>query len=306
MLNQLIVSKMQVFTRKQLFALEQGKALYNKFENEVKVATSGDYSMFMKKHFFFSSMPGYTKSHLIKKYLEEGVVPYYLITGKKSLRDFGYQLCLIAANHPDSPAIVSVDDSDFMFANSDSMNVIKNMMSGLKKFEYSNAQALLGARNLPKPMKDAVNKFKMKYGEGFSVPTHNIHFIIASNVKLPSADEAAMRQDLKPGPTSQKMVDMAAVADRMNNYHINFDAWEENWGYVAHRILEAPYFGEGQFEFTLEQRQQMVKFAWENFDKLKSKSFRLYEGLAQEMMLNPDDYLDVWNSSKFLNISQYK
>lgn len=294
---------MQVFTQKQVQAMNQGKLIYNKFENEVKLATSGDYSLLMKKHFFFSSLPGYTKSSLIEKYLENGTIPFYRITGKKSLRDFGYQLCFIAANHSDGPAIVNIDDADFIFSNSDSMNTIKNMMTGLKRFEYSNAQALIGARNLPKPMQDAVKKFKMKHGEGFSVPTENIHFIIASNVKLPTEDEAAKKQEQRPGPSSQKMVDMAAVGDRMNNYHINFDNWEENWGYVAHRILEAPYFGDGKFEFTLEQRQQMVKFAWENFEKLKSKSFRLYEGLAQEMMLNPDDYLDIWSSSKFLNVS---
>jgi len=296
---------MQVFTKKQIASLDQGKLIYEKFLKEVKTSVSGDYSKHIKKHWFFSSLPGYTKSTDIQRELENSNVPFYQIVGKKSMRDFGYQLCLIASVHQNEKAIVNIDDSDFMLASSDNMNIVKNMISGAMKFEYANASALKGAANLPPEMKSAVNKFKMKNGEGFSVPTHNIHFVVASNIKLPSEDEAARKQEKQPGPTAQMMMDKAAIADRMNNHHIDFETWEENWGYVAHRIIESPNF-KGGFQFTLEQRQQMVKWAWDNFQNVKSKSFRLYEGLAQEMMLNPEDYLDIWNSSKFLQMSQYK
>ena len=50
----------------------------------------------------------------------------------------------------------------------------------------------------------------------------------------------------------------------------------------------------------------MVKFTWDNFHLLKSKSFRCYEGLAQDMLRYPDTYLDKWNSSAHLNITYRK
>jgi hypothetical protein len=296
---------MQVFTKKQVSALEQGELVYQAFIKEVKTAVSGNYSKHIKKHWFFSSAPGYSKSSDIERELEVSKVPYYQIVGKKSMLDLGYQLCFIAANHGNSPAIVNVDDSDFMFANSDNMNIVKNLISGAHRFEYSNSGALRGLSNLPPEIKSAVNKFKIKSGQGFSVPTDNIHFVIASNIKLPTEEEAAIKQLKSPGPTGQMMMDKAAIADRLNNHHIDFQSWEENWGYVAHRILNNPNF-KGGFEFSQEQRQQMVKWTWDNFNHLKSKSFRLYEGLAQEMLLNEDNYLDIWNSSKFLDLSQYK
>ena len=294
---------MQVFTKKQLNSLESGKEIYQKLVEEIKKAASGDYSKFIKVHWMFSSLPGISKTTTILKMLDESGIPYFMITGKKSIRDFGYQLALIAANSK-GPVIVFVDDSEFLFKDNDTMNIFKNVIGPMRKFEYANAMALQGTKNLPKPMQDAVKKFRMNDAEGFSIPTNNIHFIIASNSKLPSEDEAQAYYQKYSGNKGDMMVSKAAIADRMNNHHIDFETWQDNWGFVASKILENPYFGpDNKFKFTLEQRQQMVKFTWENFDRLKSKSFRLYEGLAQEMMLHPDDYLDVWNSSKYINVT---
>jgi hypothetical protein len=76
--------------------------------------------------------------------------------------------------------------------------------------------------------------------------------------------------------------------------------------FVANEILENPNFANGEFNFSLEEREQMIKFTWDNFENLKSKSFRCYEGLAQDMLRYPDNYLDKWNSSAHLNISYRK
>ena len=50
----------------------------------------------------------------------------------------------------------------------------------------------------------------------------------------------------------------------------------------------------------------MILFTWNNFDKLKSKSFRAYEGLAQDMLNYSETYLDRWKSSIHLDISYSK
>lgn len=298
---------MQVFTKTQLTALDAGRSIREKFRNSVEVAASGNYSRMLKKHFIWTSMPGLTKTTTIKDELKKSGITFYEITGKKSMRDFGYQLCFIVANHDKSlgPIIIFIDDCDFIFMNSDNMNIFKNVIGKFRSFTYANNSALDGAKKLPKPMYNAVMKYRMKDAEGFSVPTEGIHFMIASNDKLPTEQEAAERQSKRPGPSAKLMVDKAAVADRMNTYHIDFERWQDQWGYVASLIMDNPYFGDGEdkVEFSEQERTQMVLWTWQNFDKIKSRSVRLYEGLAQEMLMYPEEYLDIWNSSKYLDVS---
>jgi hypothetical protein len=301
---------MQLFTKNQLNALENGKAIRDKFSNSVKVATKGDYTRLLKKHWYFSSMPGLVKTTTIKNLLDGCGLKHYIISGKKSMRDFGYQLAFIVDNHnfkKDGKVLIFIDDCEFLFQNNDNMNIFKNVIGKMRSFNYANNSALDGAKKLPKPMKDAVMKHRMNDAEGFSVPTDDVHFLIASNVKLPSEEEAAERQSRRPGPAADLMVSKAAISDRMNNHHIDFERWEDQWGYVASLIMKNPYFGDvDRIEFSEEERTQMVLWTWQNFDKIKSRSVRFYEGLAQEMLMYPDEYLDVWNSSKYLDISYNK
>lgn len=300
---------MQIFNSKQTAALEAGESIYKRFQYEVEMACNGNYVKFIKKHWLFSSMPGLTKTTLIVKILDKSGLTYYEITGKKSMRDFLYQLCYIVDKHKPTkskPIIIFIDDCEFLFASNDNMNIFKVMIGKQKLATYSNDAALTGLNKMPADMKKTVLKYRLKSSEGFQFSTDNVHFIIASNVKLPSEEEARAKESKSPGPTAEKMVSKAAIADRMNNYHIDFETWQEQWGYVANQILNNPYFGDGEFDFTYEERVQMVKFTWENFDKLKSKSFRAYEGLAQDMIHYPDSYLDKWNSSVHLDLSYSK
>jgi hypothetical protein len=298
---------MQIFDKYQRRALEDGQKHYEYFVNEVKKAVSGDYSRLMKKHFAFTSMPGLTKTTVIIKLLTESGVQYFEITGKKSMRDFLYQLCFIVESSPKGkPIIIFIDDCEFIFANNDNMNIFKVMIGKQRLASYSNNGAIDGVKKMPEPIKKAVMKNRLKDSEGFSFSTKDVHFIIASNVKFPTEEQASIKQLKSPGPSAEMLVSKAAIGDRMNTHHIDFQTWEEQWGYVANQIINNPYFGDGEFEFTLEERQQMVLFTWNNFDKLKSKSFRCYEGLAQDMLNYPDDYMDKWNSSSHLDVSYHK
>lgn len=300
---------MQVFDKDQRRALEDGEVHYQHFVSEVKKAVSGDYSKLMKKHFAFTSMPGLTKTTIIVKLLSQSGVKHYEITGKKSMRDFLYQLCfIVSVDKPtkENPLIIFIDDCEFIFATNDNMNIFKVMIGKQRLATYSNNGALDGAKKLPEPIKNAVMKSRLKDSEGFQFSTENVHFVIASNVKFPTEEQASIKQQKTPGPSADMMVSKAAIGDRLNTHHIDFKSWQEQWGYVANQIMNNPYFGDGEFEFTYEERVQMVKFTYTNFDKLKSKSFRCYEGLAQDMLNYPDDYLDKWNSSAHLDISYYK
>lgn len=300
---------MQVFDKQQKRALEDGEMHYQHFVNEVTKAVSGDYSKLLKKHFAFTSMPGLTKTTVIVKLLSKSGVTYYEITGKKSMRDFLYQLCFIVDSHKptkENPVIIFIDDCEFIFSNNDNMNIFKVMIGKQRLATYSNNGAIDGVKKMPEPIKKAVLKHRLKDSEGFSFSTDNVHFVIASNVKFPTEEQASIKQQRTPGPSAEMLVSKAAIGDRLNTHHIDFSKWEEQWGYVANQILNNPYFGDGEFEFTLEERQQMVLFTWHNFHKLKSKSFRCYEGLAQDMLNYPDDYVDKWNSSAHLDISYHK
>jgi hypothetical protein len=300
---------MQIFSKEQKRALEDGEFLYGEFQNEVKVACSGVYDKLIKKHWAFTSMPGLTKSTTIIKYLEESPFPFIEITGKKSIRDFLYQLCYtIDIEQPSlkRPLVVFIDDCEFLFKENDTMNIFKVGIGKQRRFTYSNDAALTGLNKMKPDIKKRVLKYRLKDSEGFSFSAENVHFILASNNKFPTEEEARAKESKSPGASAERLVSKAAIGDRLNKYHIDFATWQEQWGYVAYQILNNPYFGDGEFEFTLEERQQMVKFTWDNFDKLNNKSFRCYEGLAQDMLSNPDNYFDKWNSSVHLNISYSK
>lgn len=300
---------MQIFSKEQKRALEDGELIYRNFENEIKVACSGDYSTKIKKHWAFTSMPGLTKSTTIIKHLEATQFPFIEITGKKSMRDFLYQLCYVIDVEKPSvkrPLIVFIDDCEFIFKTNDDMNIFKVGIGKQKRFTYSNDSALTGLNKMKPDIKKRVLKYRLKDSEGFSFSSQNVHFILASNNKFPTEEEARAKEDKSPGAAAEKLVSKAAIGDRLNKYHIDFEKWEHQWGYVANQILNNPYFGEGEFEFTYEERVQMVKFTWDKFHKLNNKSFRCYEGLAQDMLSNPEDYLDKWNSSVHLDISYSK
>lgn len=297
---------MQKFTKEQIRALEDGKAVMMYFQNEVEIACSGNYDRLLKKHWAFTSMPGISKTTKIVTILTNSGINHHMITGKKSMRDFLYQLCFLVEQYKptkQNPLIIFIDDCEFLFTDNENMNVFKVMIGKQKTATWSNNSALEGVKKLPQPMQQAILKHRLKSSEGFEFSTNNVHFIIASNIKFPTEDEAAKKQQTTPGPTAERLVSKAAIGDRMNTYHIDFHNWQEQWGFIASEILDNPNFGGGEFDFSLEEREQMVKFTWENFDKLKSKSFRCYEGLAQDMLRYPSEYLDKWNSSAHLNIS---
>lgn len=300
---------MIVFDKEQRRALEDGQSIYEAFENEVKKAASGNYSTMLKKHWGFTSMPGLTKSTTIIKYLEESPLPFIEITGKKSMRDFLYQLCYtIDVEKPSlkRPLIIFIDDCEFLFKDNDTMNIFKVGIGKQKRFTYSNDAALVGTKKLPAAMQKSILKYRLKDSEGFSFSSENVHFILASNNKFPTEDEARAKEAKSSGPSAERLVSKAAIGDRINTHHIDFPTWQTQWGYVANQILTNPYFGDGEFEFSLEEREQMVLFTWNNFDKLKSKSFRAYEGLAQDMLNYPESYIDRWKSSIHLDVSYSK
>lgn len=297
------------FDKEQKRALEDGKMAYIDFENEVKKAVSGNYKTMIKKHWGFTSMPGLTKSTTILKYIEKSPFPFIEITGKKSMRDFLYQLCYTIDIEKPSlkrPLIVFIDDCEFIFKENDTMNIFKVGIGKQKRFTYSNDAALIGAKKLPIKMQKSILKYRLKDSEGFSFSSENVHFILASNNKFPTEEEARAKEAKGHSGVAEKMLSRTAIGDRLNTHHIDFPTWQVQWGYVANQILENPNFGDGEFKFTLEQRTQMVLFTWNNFDKLKSKSFRAYEGLAQDMLNHPDTYLDRWKSSIHLDISYSK
>jgi len=300
---------MQKFNQKQIRGLEDGALIMDYFGSEVKLATSGVYDRLIKKHWAFTSMPGVSKTTKIITILSKSGLNYHMITGKKSMRDFLYQLCFLVDSYKptkENPLIIFIDDCEFLFADNENMNVFKVMIGTQQTATWSNNAALEGVKKLPPTMQKSIMKHRLKSSEGFEFSTKHVHFIIASNIKFPTEDEAARKQATQPGKTADKLVSKAAIGDRMNTYHIDFNNWEEQWGFVANEILNNPNFANGEFQFSLEEREQMVKFTWDNFHQLKSKSFRCYEGLAQDMLRYPDSYLDKWNSSAHLDISYHK
>jgi hypothetical protein len=66
----------------------------------------------------------------------------------------------------------------------------------------------------------------------------------------------------------------------------------ELWGWIADVVLNTPCLD--VLELSVDQKQSILDFIWDNWESLTERSIRLIEKMAIIMQEYPDTFLSVW------------
>ena len=130
---------------------------------------------------------------------------------------------------------------------------------------------------------EALKSFQSPDEVGVSIPTDKVRFIILCNLDL---------EDPKVFSRTPKMKSAVdPVLDRMNYKRIDMD-WEKQWGWLAFVLGKTQPFDDYPLEDS--QKVDLLKWMYDNWQNLRSTSYRTVEKLAEDMINYPDEYEDHW------------
>lgn len=266
--------------------IEAGKVWRNTFVQTVEKAVTALPNQ-KRPHTFISSRPGLGKSHTTQYLLDKNDINYLPISGHNSLWNFAVQLAEIVYKLPKSEsAIIWIDDCDKIFTNETNCNVFKNILEGHKKLMYNVDVSgnIAKIRNGgEEELANILESFKTPNGLGITIDCSNLVFIITSNIFLPDADRVTQAEGKKE---YNQIVGQHAIRDRCRTRDLEM-SWQDQWGWIADVVLN-----EGVLDSILDKkrrrgREEILKFMYNNWDKLKEKSVRTAEKLAE-------DYVDYY------------
>lgn len=270
-------------------ALELGKAHRRRFTQLIsRIRNNNENDKY--PHLYIYSPPGLGKTFEIKRFLTSHDVNFYEVTGNVSMFAFGIQLAVINYLNPErEPVIVFVDDTDVLFANESSCNIMKNVLSGSKTFSYEKSLASQQS-SMTDLQKDAVKHFNEEGKFGFTVPTDNMTFVFASNFRLPIDDEVRVAREKSQG-RSVLIAHKNAIRSRCKVGDFDISGAEQ-WGWIADVALNTQCLD--HLNISNSSKKEIMNFLWSNWSRLTERSIRLIEKMAITMNDFPDSYEEVW------------
>jgi hypothetical protein len=239
-------------------------------------------------HTYIYSPPGLGKTHSVNTYLRENEILYFELSGAVSMFAFGVALATIRYKYPNEKIVISVDDCDGIFKTEENINIMKNILSGLRKFSYQKSvQGLLG--NLSNIQQAAVEHFSSKERLGFEIPCENFIFVFTSNFRLPTDDEVISARE-KGGNQNIRKVHLNAIRSRCKTMDFELDK-ETHFGWIADVLLNENI----QPELKEDQKNEILLWVFNNWKRMTERSIRTIEKMAQSIIDEPEDYLTIWD-----------
>ncbi len=274
-------------TTTQLIAIEEGKKhrerLSRIIDRAIKSSLSSNYP-----HTYIYSPPGLGKTYSVNKSLSTNNCLYFEVSGSVSMFAFGISLATIKWSFPNQKVIISVDDCDVLFKNEESINIMKNILSGNRVYSYQkNINAQLG--NLSELQRAAVENFSTEHQMGFRVPCDNFIFIFTSNFKLPTDDEVSGSRS--KGHSSRK-IHLNAIRSRCNTMDFELNKIG-HYGWLADVLIN-------ELNIQQKHKDEILEWLWKNWDNLNERSLRTIEKMAQSIINDPEEYKILWELD-FLN-----
>ena len=241
-------------------------------------------------HNFIYGYPGIGKSFEIKKRLEAADTKFVMVTGNVSMFAFGVQLAVINFLNPNQERIiVFCDDVDTLVANETSCNMLKSALHGPKVFTYEKSLQSQWS-NLSELQKEAIKYHQDDGKMGFQVPTASMSFLIVSNIQLPTDDEVRKARE-KSKSKSSLLAHKNAIRSRCMVQDFSLSN-AELWGWIADVVLNTTCLD--GLDLSVEQKETILDFIWDNWESLTERSIRLIEKMAIIMQEYPDTYMSVW------------
>jgi hypothetical protein len=279
---------------KEMFYIEQGKAEYEFFANDVKEAllnnTFGD-------HFFFYSPPGYSKTYTTNEVAKTAGINLVKFEGSLGLFAFCADVATVLLHAPkdDSKIYCLFDDCDTLFTKGDNLNTLKGVFD--KDRQVLSYRKQLGAQYhaLDEAQQAAIDSFREVGRGGFEIPTDRFVFITLSNSPLASADQVENASDAKRA----HYMDLNAIRRRVQYKEVTFNEGVD-WGYCANILLNSKLAEQWMPNITEEQKIEILKFTspTNNWFKMSERNLSVFDKMVKDMVRFPDYYYDRW-------ISQY-
>jgi len=279
----------------ELFYLEQGKAEYDFFANDVKEALLNNT---FNDNFFFYSPPGYSKTFTTNKVAKENGIKLVKFEGSMGLFAFCADVAttLLHAPKDNSKIYCLFDDCDTLFTKGDNLNTLKGVFDGDRKVLSYRKQ--LGGQYavLDDTQKAAIDAFREEGRGGFSIPTDRFVFITLSNNPLSSAEQ--VKNATSDGKRAHYM-DLAAIRRRVQYKEVVFEQGVD-WGYCANIFITSKLAEERMPNITDEQKLEILRFTspTNNWYKMTERNLSVFDKMVKDMVRFPEYYYDRW-------ISQY-
>lgn len=239
-------------------------------------------------HTYIYSPPGLGKTHTVNNYLKNNNVLHFELSGAVSMFAFGVALATIRFKYLTEKIIISVDDCDGIFKSEENLNIMKNVLSGFRKFSYQKSiQGLLG--NLSNMQEAAITHFSNDNQLGFQVPCENFIFIFTSNFKLPTDDEVIFARE-KGGIKNTRKVHLNAIRSRCKTMDFDLDK-QTHFGWLADVLLNENL----QPEISNNQKDEILDWIFNSWDQMTERSIRTLEKMSQSIVDEPEDYLTIWD-----------
>lgn len=274
-------------TPDQLKSIDSGFQIRNRMKTIIQRAVDTPFDSKFP-HTYMFSLPGYGKTHTVMDVLNQTGVDYYSVTGSTSMFAFGVSLAVINHLTPkDKNIIISVDDCDGILNNETNCNIMKNVLSGHREWNYEkNLNSLI--KTLSEVQQEAIEAHMVDTRMGFVVPTKRFKFIFTSNFPLPDHDTVKDLRE-KGGAKNMLYVHRNAIRDRVKYSDIHL-SWSEQWGLVADILIN-----QLNYDFaTVKVKQEILDFTWKHWEKMNERSIRTIEKMLDCVNESPNDYKECW------------
>ena len=275
------------FSLTQKHAMEIGASIRSRLVTVAKRAASKETLKAKFPHTYIYSPPGLGKTFTVEKQLNISGMQNYTISGNVSMFAFGISLAVIRYNSMnDKPIIIVVDDCDEILKNETNINIMKNILSGNKVYDY---QMSLQSqwKGLSSTQQEAILAHSSSNKLGFTVPTDNFIFVFTSNFKLPTDDDVKNARD-KMQAKANKMAHLNAIRSRCRP--ADFDLTDnEQWGWIADVVMN-----ENCVELSHNEEVILLDWMYNNWDNMNERSIRTAEKMAECMIEDPTGYRDSW------------
>jgi hypothetical protein len=281
-------------TFKQQIKLQQGANERQNFKDLVSETIENPLTD-SSWHLYVNGPAGIGKSHEVRAAIEGSGLPYINVSGNTTMFAFGLRLATLAHTIREGRIVVNVDDCDELLKDGANCNILKNVLEGLKVYQYEKSMTSQMS-NLSPIQVEAIEAFSNPLQSGFTVPTERFQFIFTSNISLPNDDEVAKERE-KNTAKAALMGHRNAIASRCSSFDLNLDE-DSYFGWLADVAMNTRTL----LDIGLDKDQIIILLDWleRNWPDLKERSVRSIKRLSEHMVKNPGNYRNRWESKQFL------
>jgi hypothetical protein len=248
---------------------------------------------------------GIGKSYNTLKALEMMNVNAVVIQGNTTPFQFGIKLLMnhyrfmLTRKSESERMVVVMDDCDSFFANMETLNILKGMTGkrGTRCYQYNKALLLHLLTEDQIAIVSLPTYSHSDGSSGFRVNCDDIIFIVNTNFKLPTENQANAYGRENPGtPRANRLNDLAAIRRRFNTEDFMLEKYE-NWGWLAYVSLYDGLLDDlGETQEAVFRKHKILDFIYQNWDTMTEHNLDTVTDMLLKMKKYPSSYTEIWET----------